>query len=714
MNSNSNPNSHSGYPHASVHIFALFAFAVVQPLLDVLSHHPTFFIARESQPIDILLMLAILSLGIPLLLVLCELLVGRISPRGRNGFHIALVSLLLFVICLPPATKQLGPELQLLLILLVDDPSSAVVDAAIFLTTLLISIGLVYFYKRYQLARTFVTLLGAGIVLFPAWFLFQQPVRDVVFPKDAPTAPLAVEIENRAPVIFVVFDELNGMSLLDEHREIDPVRYPNFAKFSSEATWFRNATTSDASTEHAVPTLLTGKQPDHAKLPQRSDHPNNLFALLQGTHHQTVRELTTSLSLPDSNVVLVPAPARLWRLMTDVAVIFGQVIVPESQKRLLPGVAGQWGNFLNRQIGSHGRLGEFRSFLRSIVPATQPVLHFHHCKLPHVTYEYLPSGRAYRGPLITQTIGLKHTWQADELAILHSQQRYLLQLGCVDRLVGELVDRLKAVELYDHSLIILVSDHGVAYTPGELRREIYDANAQEIMPILMMIKSPFQRTGAISDRNVESLDMLPTIADVLGVQVPWRMDGQSALDLSLPERAEKVCWSRDHREVRDAAFDEKYTGLERNLKHFGTGADPHGLYRIGPFSDGIGRPVAEFDVNGTPQLDAFIEYLVDIDPTISAKRVTVPCYLRGRIAADSQAKLPVKLAIAVNGVIRAATRTYRLPGYERIWRAMLPEEVFLEETLKLELFVISSSGGKVSLTPVNLLDDSDSDARAAR
>ena len=54
---------------------------------------------------------------------------------------------------------------------------------------------------------------------------------------------------------MVIFDELPLTSLMDEKRQIDPVRYPNFAALADDGYWFRNATTVTDYTVQAVPAI---------------------------------------------------------------------------------------------------------------------------------------------------------------------------------------------------------------------------------------------------------------------------------------------------------------------------------------------------------------------------------------------------------------------------------------------------------------------------
>jgi len=655
---------------------------------------------------------------IPALLVCSERLIGFFGIQWRIGVHVCIIGLLVYLIALVPA--KIVVATVVFLVSGHTEPSFGDELVGFFLSAVL-SAGFVVLYVRYQLTRLFISLLSPGILLFPLHFIFFTEIHDLVFPKERPSATLSAKVANPVPIVFFLFDELNGMALLDEHHRIDPVRYPNLARLAEEATWFRNATTSDVRTYMAVPSLLSGKTPHHSLQPVMADYPQNIFSLLYGSHRFEVREMISQLCGYGSNpwLGLQPLPERLTSLMMDVSVVYGRIVMPVGQSRLLPGIGGRWGNFLNQQLKEprvttddariqfHGRVGHFRRYLERITASDGPALYYFHGMLPHVDWEYLPSGRAY--PLTDfeykNTIGLgktaKRYWQDDELATLHSEQRYLLQLGCVDRLVGELLDHLKQVGLYDKCLLVLTSDHGASFQPEAMRRRITDTNPHDIMPILMMIKSPFQKEGSISDRNVESIDVLPTIVDLLDLTGAAPMDGQSALDLSIPERPKKVILNLPDRRSYEGNFEERYRSVERKLKHFGTGSDPHGLFRIGPHPEMIGQPVDAFEVveqsRMIVRIDNFEEYL----PNLCEHHILVPCLLRGRVQVESETELPVKIAVAIDGTLHAVTRTYLLDGFEETWVAMIPEEALSGDVCNLELFVVQTSAGDIKLAPVD-------------
>ena len=95
-----------------------------------------------------------------------------------------------------------------------------------------------------------------------------------------------------------------------------------------------------------------------------------------------------------------------------------------------------------------------------------------------------------------------------------------------DTLVGEILDLLRAQGIYDDTAIIITSDHGE--NMGELA--IYSEHATADYPtchIPFILKWPGGKAGIADNGLHYSLDLLPTMASLLGVK-PWeRWDGES-------------------------------------------------------------------------------------------------------------------------------------------------------------------------------------------
>jgi hypothetical protein len=354
-----------------------------------------------------------------------------------------------------------------------------------------------------------------------------------------------------------------------------------------------------------------------------------------------------------------------------------------------------------RYSWGHNRDRQFEHFLDCITESERPALHFCHFLLPHVPWCYLPSGKKYvedgtDWDLLNFDIHGKATgdWGDDELYVLHNQARYLLQVGFADQLIGRLIERLKETGLFDRCLLIVTADHGVSFREGEPRRWLTDGNLQDLMPVPLFIKRPGQDSGSVSDRNVETIDILPTIADVLGASLPVAVDGRSVFDDSQPEKPHKSMYDGPTRRQMPAHPVDSNSASVLQLKRFGSGTTrPGGLFEVGPRPELVGRTTAEFEVSAAEGIE--IELTRCPNTPADLANGIIPCHLEGIVHGD--APRPVELAIAVDGTIRAVTRTYLLDRLRDTWTAMIPESSFASGNYAIDLFVVSSSGQTVRL-----------------
>ena len=97
----------------------------------------------------------------------------------------------------------------------------------------------------------------------------------------------------------------------------------------------------------------------------------------------------------------------------------------------------------------------------------------------------------------------------------------------------------------------MAADHGVAFPHARERRRLSRKTAREIAPIPLFIKAPGQKSGEGRTRSwVETIDILPTILDILNVDPKVHMDGKSAYSSTVQEPEDAPV--RDPEHVRDA------------------------------------------------------------------------------------------------------------------------------------------------------------------
>ena len=368
---------------------------------------------------------------------------------------------------------------------------------------------------------------------------------------------------------------------------------------------------------------------------------------------------------------------------------------------------------LSRELWLNNVTGErplqVMRFIKNISLSEHPTLYYLHVVIPHEPWRYLPSGKEYCQPAEYKRIrglGEEETWGSDEWPVIQAYQRYLLQVGFTDKLLGAIIDRVKAVGLYNRSLIIVTADHGVSFRTNDKRRPITKTNYQDIMPVPLLIKVPNQVKGEVSDRNVESIDILPSIADILGISLPWSVDGQSIFNASLPERTEKYFFRSVMRPGKflfgarkgverltfRAAIDEKYDTLNTMLSVFGSGEKPSGLYKIGHCNHLVGQYVNEINVEGnsniTVELDQAKLY-ENVDPGAPF----VPAQITGLAMVNKNKETSLNLAISVNGKIQAVTRSYPSKDNIHEWSAIVDESSFQAGKNEIEIFHLVQKAG---------------------
>jgi Sulfatase len=666
----------------ALHLFALAALAIAQPVYDLLARNAAFFVVRRSETVDILLLVAALSVLVPAVLVVTEIAAARVSRRLGRGLHLAFIAVLAGAIALQALERVLAiPGVWL-----------------VALAGLLGLTGAVA-YARAAPVRSLLTVLSPAALVVPALFLFDPSMRRVMSAGDAAVAEAEVVAET--PVVFVVFDEFPLASLLGEQGEIDAERYPAFAALAREAHWFRNATGVSPHTTQALPAILSGRYPRPGLLPTAADHPRNLFTWLGGSHALEVNEPITRLCperLCGRADDAEDLPTRLSSLLSDVAIVYGHLLLPRDLARGLPAVTRQWRGFtlaVHPESDPNGdRPGDFRAFIETVGSLPDRSVYFHHTLLPHVPWVHAPSGKVYS----TSSAISGHdrgVWVGPEPLIALSYQRHLLQVALADRLVEELVDRLRATGLYDRALIVVTADHGYSFRSGDAPRRVTETNVADLMSVPLFVKLPGQRQGVVSDRSAELVDLLPTIADVLGVTVPWPVDGRSLLAEEASPRPHRLFFSGDTRyEVEPERIAEGLREtVARKLELFGDGGSRAHVRPVGPHDELIGREVAGLGLAETAVGNVELDQ-ADALRAVKLKGPLVPAHVSGRLFPNGLGPPPSHLAIALNGVVREVASAQPAEDHLR-FEAVLPEAEFREGANEVEvLAVIDAEGGR--------------------
>ena len=690
----------------------LYQFCVGQVVLDRLAGRSIFIAPLpESLLGTIGLLVGVAGPALTALIAggACRILTARFGERGGRAVETGLVPLL----AVPFLSNLIHSQLGLNWVLQI----GAVAIASAYLIRV---------YPRVPAARGLIVWLFPILLLTPFWFAGR--VLMPLWPGDGDAGGNVVS-RRPHPVVFIVLDEFSGVTVLDRNRQLNAARVPRLTEFAREATWYRNATSVYPRTDRAVPAMLSGRYPVKDVPPRPEFYPGNMFDRLRETRQfeEVIFEPYTRLSGKPKSLGL----RRTWnQMLSDTVYTLWTVwlhdLLPEAQPFPLPQIPNAWYGF--SRLGApdpHRIRGTFHyswdadratqvdHFVRCLEPGEKPAIYFLHIALPHAPWLFTPTGRlmapdeGYRDdPMIGSLGEMAEDWVNDEFVVTQQFQRYLWQIRFVDMQLGRIFDKLKEAGLYDESLIVITGDHGAAFRPSASRRSPEPRNLADILWIPLFIKLPGQSEGAVSDRNVEAIDLWPTVADSLLLPLSHPVDGRSLLRPAVEERPVK----RFHNEKKplfvDALFEERWEALNDFLGLMGEQDDLVPARAFMPRRTLLGRRVAELPVDRQPspyQLELGRSQKARFD--VSPKSATVPCWLSMTVDRSPAEASEMVIAVALNGEIVALARPIRSGQFATVFTVLVDESRLLPDRNEYRFYeVIGPAVGEVRLRPVPAKD----------
>ena len=103
---------------------------------------------------------------------------------------------------------------------------------------------------------------------------------------------------------------------------------------------------------------------------------------------------------------------------------------------------------------------------------------------------------------------------------------YAGEVTMMDRWLGRFLDRMGELNLFEDTLLILLSDHGHAFGEHGYAGKVPEALYPELTDIAFMIRHPEGKmAGETSDYFASTHDVAPTILGFLGIEAPRPMQG---------------------------------------------------------------------------------------------------------------------------------------------------------------------------------------------
>jgi len=535
-------------------IAGLTGFAISQPLLSILGDDPATLAFHGVQGGELIIIAGLIALVPPLVLWGAVTIAAIVDRRAGRILHLAAVAALVGLFAVQLA-KSAGLE----------QPVLAAAAAAAGLT---FSVA----HVRVAPMATWAAYTAILPILAAAFFLLASPASALFSAVKATPDRVGGTRRDQPSVVLILLDELPTRSLIDDAGGIDRARFPNLAAFADEATWYRHHTSLAPLTLAAVPSLLSGTLPTNDP-PLWTNHPDSLFTLLGPTHELEVFESVTSLcpytscdptstssdgthkaldvgrpglgALLDVTVGLwfdrvslgAPAPPALDDFVEDGA---GSLDLSSASPPTESEDEEPFGGFSDEAM--QATFAGARGLIDSLDASEGPSLYYLHLMLPHQPWGRQPDGELYG---VADSVGItlpeadqtfRFSWSDWTAAV--SEQRHLLQAQYSDQLVGQMMGALREEGLYDDSLVIVTSDHGIAFESRTRSREVAPSTIDAIAYSPLLIKAPGQRAGVVDDSNLMAIDLVPTIADILGLPIDWEVDGAPAGSAALDARGD--------------------------------------------------------------------------------------------------------------------------------------------------------------------------------
>lgn len=172
------------------------------------------------------------------------------------------------------------------------------------------------------------------------------------------------------------------------------------------------------------------------------------------------------------------------------------------------------------------------SWMQDIKQAEKYFIWLHYFDPHHFYHPRKPWIENYTSEKLTEELGLyKKNWielkqvqfKKDPLMLANLVALYDSEINYVDSFIGELIQKF---ELDNNTLLIITSDHGEEFLEHD---QLGHGNNlyRETIHIPLIMKSPHSSKKEIIHRQVNLVDIMPTILHILNINLPEQIQGQS-------------------------------------------------------------------------------------------------------------------------------------------------------------------------------------------
>lgn len=185
----------------------------------------------------------------------------------------------------------------------------------------------------------------------------------------------------------------------------------------------------------------------------------------------------------------------------------------------------------------------------------------------------VPPGLAEDDQHLRRQIAARGWGQMDEREVRLSVSRYLANVTYVDHCLGRVLEALDQTGFADHTLVVMLSDHGELLGErgrGHTKYCLYDSAIR----VPLIVRWPgVSRAGLVTHAPVELVDLLPTWLEAAGLPAPAMLPGRSLRPLLEGQPPAAIGW-------REATLSEQYTPVDTPGAPRGQWAIREGRYKL--------------------------------------------------------------------------------------------------------------------------------------
>jgi len=682
-------------------LFCLTGLAITEPVLTIFGSSPELFYFYKVEKGPLLIFYALTVAVFPAILILLILVFTSLWSKNLSGlfYKIALAVLSgLWAIQLFKWTIGIeGAEI-------------------LAVTGIIFGVFFLFIYSKYPLVNTGLKIASVLPFVTVGVFLFSSKTGNLLQKSETAVSSSNTDAD-LSSVLFILLDEFPTMTILNEEGNLDEVRYPNLAQFSKQASWYRHHTILAGQTLHSVPSILTGQIPV-SLTPSMDNFPENLFTLLAPTHDLVSFEAVTRLcGLPKCSEGLPggsrkqSAPRMVDLFSTTISLWIQRISLTNSQGARLDDFKEEIIKKSETSDSEKTDLLRFfdpayqvniaqakpvrlNRFVNTLVESEKPALYFIHLELPHYPFRFYPNGQIYDLPHTRRPYSGSNDDGGDWLARL-TEHRFLLQAQYTDLLLEDIFSQLKSSGSWDDMLVVITADHGRSFKLNTDGRTMTPQTLDRIAYTPLMIKKPRQQKGNIDDSNLLAYDIVPTIADILGVNIPWSVDGLHAGHPEIALRGETKSYfpkKYPKRFVSDLGEKKLFHDSEYFPKYFSRrvgalqeGRDPLSILNQNLGSDEyFGLSPSEFEVKKgglakVEELDSLRE--------LSAKKEPLGVVM-GNLEFETSGD---RVLVSINDQILTGSPLIEFSKVKNTFVAMLPQEA-LKQHNDIRIFLVEDKG----------------------